>query len=127
LIGRRELLRGGILSCLLPAVANVLATRARGDERRGRIKSCLVLFQAGGVSQTDTFDMKPMAADVVRGEFQPISTNVPGMYPRENPVHVGDLAATIYDAFGIDARATITDAAGRPHRLAEGEPIHGIW
>jgi len=83
-IGRRELLRGGALSCLMPAVANVLADRAHGDERRARIKSCLVLFQAGGVSQIDTFDMKPMAADVVRGEFQPISTNVPGMHVCEH-------------------------------------------
>jgi hypothetical protein len=38
-----------------------------------------------------------------------------------------DLAATIYDAFGIDPPSTIDDAAGRPLRLAAGQPIHGIW
>ena len=44
-----------------------------------RIKSCLILFQAGGVSQTDTFDMRPDASADIRGEFQPIASNVPGM------------------------------------------------
>jgi hypothetical protein len=83
-MGRRQLLHGGALSLLLPGVANVLAGRARGGERRVRIKSCLVLFQAGGVSQTDTFDMKPMAAEVVRGEFKPISTSVSGMHVCEH-------------------------------------------
>ena len=45
----------------------------------GDIKACLLLFQAGGVSQTDTFDMKPDCDETIRGEFRPVDSNVPGM------------------------------------------------
>ena len=50
-----------------------------------------------------------------------------GWYPKENPIAVGDLAATILDAFGIDPRQTYRDTLGRPHFLAEGEPVTALW
>jgi len=40
--------------------------------------SCLLLFTAGGMSNIDTFDMQPDAPVEYRGEFMPISSNVPG-------------------------------------------------
>jgi len=58
---------------------DVLARRANAAATRPRIRSCLVLFQAGGVSQTDTFDMRPEASANIRGEFSPVDSNVPGM------------------------------------------------
>jgi len=78
--GRREFLRLGGLSLLTPGLLSVIAGRSSGAAaRRARIKSCLLLFQAGGVSQTDTFDMKPDCDETIRGEFRPIDSNVPGM------------------------------------------------
>ena len=50
-----------------------------------------------------------------------------GWYPRDNPIAVGELVATILDAFGIDPRQTYRDALGRPHFLAEGEPVTALW
>jgi hypothetical protein len=44
-----------------------------------------------------------------------------------NPIAVSELAATILDAFGVDPRQTYRDALGRPHVLAEGEPVTGLW
>lgn len=76
---RRELLRIGGVSLLSPGLANVLAGQAMSAVREPKIKSCLVLFQAGGVSHIDTFDMKPDQPINIRGEFSPISSNVPGM------------------------------------------------
>ena len=40
-----------------------------------------MLFRSlpGGPSHIDMFDLKPNAPTEVRGEFRPISTNVPGM------------------------------------------------
>ena len=76
---RREFLRLGGASLLSPGLLSVVAGRAAGGDRRARIKSCLLLFQAGGVSQTDTFDMKPDCDETIRGEFGPIDSNVPGM------------------------------------------------
>ena len=46
-----------------------------------------------------------------------------GAYPAADPVTPADLAATIFWRFGIDPRAELHDAAGRPHRLAEGKPF----
>jgi hypothetical protein len=43
------------------------------------IRSCILVFQYGGPSHIDTFDMKPAASAETRGEFRPISTSVPGM------------------------------------------------
>jgi hypothetical protein len=78
-LARREFLRLGGVSLLSPGLLSVVAGRAGGAPRRARIKSCLLLFQAGGVSQTDTFDMKPDCDETIRGEFHPIESNVPGM------------------------------------------------
>jgi Protein of unknown function (DUF1501) len=76
---RRRFLASGGVSLLSAGLLNVFAGRACGVTRRARIKSCLLLFQAGGVSQTDTFDMKPDCDLTIRGEFRPIGSNVPGM------------------------------------------------
>jgi hypothetical protein len=54
---------------------NVQATA----DHRPRAKSVIFLFQWGGPSQLDTFDMKPDAPDGVRSPYRPISSSVPGM------------------------------------------------
>ncbi len=53
---------------------------ARGDRSgpTARAKSVIFLFQFGGPSHLETFDMKPEAPEGIRGEFRPIRTNVPG-------------------------------------------------
>ena len=76
---RRDALQLGGVSLLSAGLMNVLAGRAHAAVQKPRIKSCLLLFQAGGVSQTDTFDMKPESDVTIRGEFRPIESNVPGM------------------------------------------------
>src|SRR5215212_766592 len=44
-----------------------------------KVKSCILLWMAGGPSHIDTFDPKPDAPADVRGEFRPIDTAVPGI------------------------------------------------
>jgi hypothetical protein len=41
--------------------------------------NCILLFLVGGPSHLDTWDLKPAAPEDVRGPFQPIPTNVPGI------------------------------------------------
>lgn len=84
LMSRRGLMQFGGVSLLSSGLMNVLAGRAAAVTRKGRIKSCLLLFQAGGVSQCDTFDMKPDSDVTIRGEFRPIDSNVPGMHVCEH-------------------------------------------
>ena len=46
---------------------------------RGREKSVIFVFLSGGLSQLESFDLKPDAPSDVRGEFRPISTRTPGL------------------------------------------------
>jgi len=49
-----------------------------------------------------------------------------GWYPRDNPIHIADLTATIYAAFGIDPAQIVPDTLGRPHVLSEGQVVPGL-
>jgi hypothetical protein len=64
-------LLGASSSGWLPQVAHALA----GSPQRRR--HCVLLWMAGGPSQTDTFDMKPGQAQ--GGEFREVATSVPGL------------------------------------------------
>lgn len=46
-----------------------------------------------------------------------------GAYPDADPVTPGDLAATIFAAFGIEPETLVHDALGRPYPVAAGRPI----
>jgi hypothetical protein len=48
------------------------------NESRSKV-SLITVFLRGGLSTIDTVDLKPQAPAEVRGEFQPIDTNVPGI------------------------------------------------
>jgi hypothetical protein len=67
-IGRREFLRAASVLGLTPAIS-----LARQDT------ACILLWQDGGCSHLDTFDMKPGAPAAVRGPFREIATNVAGI------------------------------------------------
>ncbi len=49
------------------------------DATFGRAKHCIFLFMWGGPAHQDTWDLKPHAPREIRGEFEPISTVVPGL------------------------------------------------
>jgi hypothetical protein len=60
------------------------------DPGFGRARSCIVLFLFGAPAHQDIWDLKPDAPVGIRGEFQPISTSVPGLFVGE---HIPRLAA----------------------------------
>src|SRR5207244_139812 len=78
-IPRREVLRAGALSLFGLGLPNLLRARAATPPPRRHAKACIVLFMWGGPAQQDTWDLKPDAPDVYRGEFKPIKTAVPGL------------------------------------------------
>src|SRR5688572_1943141 len=49
-----------------------------------RAKSVVFLYQFGGPSHIDMFDMKPAAPEGIRGPHKPISSNVPGIQVSEH-------------------------------------------
>lgn len=64
---------------------------AAEGERPNSKKSLIVFWTHGGMSQQDTYDMKPDAPAEYRGMYQPIATNAPGVtvgerFPRQAKV-----------------------------------------
>jgi hypothetical protein len=55
------------------------AEAAAGANHRAKAKSIILIFNCGAPSHLDLWDMKPAAAESVRGLFKPIATNVPGV------------------------------------------------
>ena len=78
---RRETLQAGSLALLggfgLPQLLQ--AEETRRTRRPGKAKSVILLYLLGGAATQDMIDLKPNAASEVRGEFNPIATNVPGI------------------------------------------------
>ncbi len=70
------------------ALAGAYAASSRGSVMWpagfGRAKSCILVYLFGGPSHVDIWDMKPDAPVGIRGEFQPIATNVPGIQITEH-------------------------------------------
>ncbi|MCB1079604.1 MAG: DUF1501 domain-containing protein, partial [Verrucomicrobiae bacterium] len=65
-------------------------TRAASPERVAKAKSVIFLFQWGGPSHIDTFDMKPDAPDDYRSPHQGIPTSLPGLHINEHLPRVAE-------------------------------------
>lgn len=79
---RRTFLKFGSLGIGGLTLPNLLRHEASAAEQSGvkpRRKSVILLWLAGGPSHIDMYDLKPDAPAEIRGEFKPISTNVPGI------------------------------------------------
>jgi hypothetical protein len=76
---RRQLLQVGGLSLLDVHLPGLLRAAERGSKHKARARAVIFLYQWGGPSHHDSFDMKPSAAEAIRGEFKPIASNVPGV------------------------------------------------
>jgi hypothetical protein len=81
-LSRRQMLATSIGACglSLPALleARSLAASAAADAAP-KAKSLIILYCWGGMSHIDSWDPKPKAPVEIRGEFEPISTAVPGI------------------------------------------------
>ena len=76
---RRSILSIGGLGLLGLNIQRVLAAAESRAAIKARAKSVIFLFQWGGPSHLDTFDMKPGAPAEIRGPLSPIATSVPGL------------------------------------------------
>ena len=77
-VSRRNFLKIGGLAMGGLSLNDVL--RAEAAQKAGKShKAVIMVFLPGGPSHQDMFDLKPDAPSEIRGEFKPISTNVPGI------------------------------------------------
>ena len=77
-MSRRKFLEVGSIGALGLALPDLLRHEARGAEYKSD-KSVILIWQHGGPSQLDTFDMKPQAPSQVRGPYQSIASALPGL------------------------------------------------
>lgn len=82
---RRDSLRLGLGGLVSGGLAGTLAARANaeatlgGERGQSKADACILIWQDGGPSHYETFDPKPEAPVEIRGEYQPIATQTPGI------------------------------------------------
>jgi uncharacterized protein (DUF1501 family) len=96
-VNRRDFIRVGALAGIGMTLSRYLSLADAGEIASARGKAAIFIRLAGGPSHIDTFDPKPDAPAEYRGEFKPISTNVPGIQISE---HLPKLAQ-VADKFAI--------------------------
>src|SRR5687767_14071747 len=80
-VARRTALQAGAVGVLglgMNHLAPLRAAAAR-DSAPPAATSVIFIFLSGGLSQLDSFDLKPEAPEEIRGEFRPIETRTPGI------------------------------------------------
>ncbi|MCA9057074.1 MAG: DUF1501 domain-containing protein, partial [Planctomycetaceae bacterium] len=77
---RRDFLRvGGLAASGLTLPTFQQAQEAVAAPAARRTKSVILVYLGGGLSHHDSFDLKPQASEEIRGKYQPIDSNVPGL------------------------------------------------
>lgn len=91
---RRDCLKLGLGTLLGGGLVNALRLRGQAAQSRDGIvptaKNCILIWMDGGPTHFEMFDPKPEAPAEIRGEFNPIATNIPGVHFSE---HMTQLAA----------------------------------
>ncbi len=125
ILSRRDWITTGALGFLVrnswpTAMASSSIDRPRNF---GQANSCVVIFCFGGQGQQDTYDLKPNAPSEIRGDFTPISTNVPGTQICEHLPSISkvmDKVSIIRSMSHADfehGSASYTALTGHPHPL----------
>lgn len=123
---------------LIPPADEALSALIEDLESRGLLETTLVLAvgefgrtpkvngSAGRDHWPDCYTAVLSGGGVTGGAVYGSSDKI-GAYPATEPATPADLAATIFWRFGIDPATEVRDQTGRPFRLSEGEPIHGVF
>src|SRR4051794_19839860 len=112
---RRDFLKIGSTGLLGVGLADLLRLEARAakdspDAPKGKAKSVIMIWLAGGPSHLDMWDLKPDAPKEIRGEFKPIPTAAAGVEISEHLPKV----------------AKVMDKASVVRSLAHSIPSHQI-
>jgi hypothetical protein len=129
---------GRLKNDLLPPADRAFSALVEDLDARGLLESTLVVAlaefgrtprinaSAGRDHWPDCFSAV-LAGGGVRGGAIYGSSDRMGAYPASDPVSPGDLAATLFDRFGLEAATEVRDVTGRPYRIADGEPIRRLF
>jgi hypothetical protein len=105
---RRQLLQAGCVGALGLSLPKLLAADEKTTPKPP--KSCIFIYQYGGLSQLDSWDPKPGAPAEQRGPYKPIPTAVPGL-------QVGELMPRL---------AKLANRYAVIRSLTHGVPVHDV-
>ncbi len=117
-VSRRNVLHAGSIGAVCAAepgllgLADLIAAEQTGQAKFGSAtpKSCIFIYQYGGLSQRDSWDPKPQAPDGIRGPYKPIATRTPGF-------QVGELMPRL---------AELSEKYCVIRSMSHGVPVHNI-
>ena len=122
----------GILGLTLPGIlASEAKAKGKDAAGKGKAKSVILLWLAGGPATIDMWDNKPEAPEGIRGEFKSIDTNVPGIRLAEtfpNTAKVADkitVVRSLYHTIPSHSPATVFMTTGNKPTAALQYPAMG--
>lgn len=121
---RRQVLQAGALSLLGLNLPELLANQERNRAGGSRVKSCIFIFQYGGLSQLDSWDPKPNGPAEIRGPYRPIATTVPGFQVGELMPRLAGLAHRYAVIRSMSHTVPVHDVANR--MLLAGQTLPAI-
>lgn len=129
---RRDVLKVGALGVVVGlSMTDLFALQARAAAKQDSgsastpAESVILIWQGGGPSHIDTFDPKPEAPAEIRGTFDTVDTNVPGIRLSE---HLPNLAKHA-DKYAVIRSVTTNEAAherGTHYMLTGFTPLPGF-
>jgi hypothetical protein len=129
---------GRLKNDLLPPADRAFSALIEDLDARGQLDSTLVVAlaefgrtprinpNAGRDHWPDCFSIVMAGGGIHGGKVHGSSDKI-GTYPHTDPVTTGDLAATLFWRFGLEHTTEIRDLTNRPYRLADGEPLRGLF
>ena len=132
-LSRRSFLTIGSLGIAGATLPRLLQAEDRAGTGRSH-KAIINVLLPGGPPHQDMFDLKPEAPSDVRGEFKPISTNVPGIqiceeFPRmARMMDKFTIIRSMIDSQGAhDLYQCVTGHPRNTRGFAGGIPSTGAW
>lgn len=123
-IRRRKLVQAGGIASLGLTLPELLAaesdTSAIGRSAAG--KSCIVIYQYGGLSQLDSWDPKPGGPVEIRGPYQAISTATPGFQVGELMPRLAQLSNDYCVIRSMSHQVPVHDVANRMLLSGRSDP-----
>lgn len=128
---RRQFLTDSALSLFptAPAAAALwnlqasVSTAAPPQNLAAKARSVILIFNCGAPSHIDLWDLKPEAPSDIRGPWQPIQTNVPGIEISEmlpglaRHMHRLSIIRTVHHSHGGHNSGMHWSTVGRPYRI----------
>lgn len=121
-VNRRRLLQAGSLGLLGLSLPELLQADETPLAKKSQAKSCIFIYQYGGLSQLDSWDPKPNAPAEMRGPYKPISTAVPGFQVGELMPRLAKLADRYAVIRSLSHKVPVHDAANKMLLAGSSQP-----